>query len=168
MNSTALRKRQALLAIGHCAAAALLSACGTHMASAPSSGALPGIFSSPENNPDFRVDIKPSLIERRVLKSECAEASSDISSLGMASGLMTRPENEGGLYLDKGMTPSGIKWFLVRAKDDPELTYCGIALAAAGNETGVSVANVRRRNMETLKTAVESGDFLCKCKELSR
>ena len=34
--------------------------------------------------------------------------------------------------------------------------------------TNVSVVNVRWKHMEQVKVAVESGDFFCRCKELTR
>lgn len=80
---------------------------------------------------------------------------------------MTRPAAIDGVYLDGGRMPDGTKWFLHRAVDDPQITYCGIALIGSGDATNVSVTGVRSTDMEAAKAAVEFGDFLCTCKQLA-
>ena len=72
------------------------------------------------------------------------------------------------MFLDKGTAPDGTRWFLHRNMDDPELTYCGIALVETGAVTNVSVTGVRWTDLPEAKAAVESGDFLCECKRLAR
>ncbi len=81
---------------------------------------------------------------------------------------MTQPATSGGVYLDKGSTPDGTKWFLHRALDNPETTYCGVALIGSGAKTNVSVTGIRSRDMGAARTAVQFGDFLCECKRLSK
>ena len=104
------------------------------------------------------------MIEERILGSICAISMVDVSGLG----LMTRPETRGGVYLDSGTTVDGTRWFLHRNMDDPDITYCGVALVGVGTETNVSVTGVSYRNLPEAKAAVESGDFLCKCKRLAQ
>lgn len=149
-----------------CAIVIFVAACGSY-AGTKSTALLPEVFTPPDGAPDFSLPQELHLIERRILSSKCGSASSNMSSLSLMSGLTTRPESAGELYLDVGRTPNGTKWFLVRAQDDPETTYCGIALAGGEKETNVSVVNVRSRDMATIKASVESGDFLCACKQLS-
>ena len=125
---------------------------------------LPEYFSLPDTSPWFTVSTAPTVIEKRILASKCASTSADVSGLG----LMTRPETRGGVFLDKGTAPDGTRWFLHRNMDDPDITYCGIALVGVGTETNVSVTGVGYRNLPEAKAAVESGDFLCKCKRLAQ
>lgn len=125
---------------------------------------LPEFFSPPATSPWFTVSAARTVIEKRILDSKCASTSADVSGLG----LMTRPETRGGVYLDSGTAPDGTRWFLHRNMDDPEVTYCGIALAGVGTGTNVSVTGVGYRNLPEVKAAVESGDFLCKCKRLAQ
>lgn len=128
---------------------------------------LPDVFTPPASTPDFSLPVNSSAIERLILNSRCGSISEDLSQLSIASGLITRPATTGGVYLDKGRMPDGTKWFLHRAHDDPETTYCGIALIGLGKETNVSVTGVRFKDMDAAKAAVEFGDFLCRCKQLS-
>jgi hypothetical protein len=125
---------------------------------------LPEYFSPPATSPWFTVSAARTAIEKRILASECASTSVDVSGLG----LMTRPETRGGVYLDSGTTVDGTRWFLHRNMDDPDITYCGIALVGVGTKTNVSVTGVSYRNLPEAKAAVESGDFLCKCKRLAQ
>lgn len=170
------RIRQTLHSVGHaqqelvrvifpCAILAFAAACSSHIGTKRTAG-LPDVFASPGEAPDFSLPSKPASIEKRILSSECGDTSPDISGLG--SGLMTRPARSDGLYLDKGRADDGTKWFLVRAKDDPDITYCGIAIAGGDEGTNVSVTNVRRTDMDLAKAAIESGDFLCRCKQLAK
>ena len=127
---------------------------------------LPDVFTEPDTTPDFSLAQELRSIERRILGSKCGSAGPN-ASFGLNSGLMTRPEGASSLYLDKGSTPNGTKWFLVRDQDDPEITYCGIAMVSREGKTNVSVVNVKFGDMDEIKTSVESGDFLCACKQLS-
>lgn len=129
--------------------------------------ALPGVFAPPASAPDFSIPVEPSIIERRILATQCDGISEEMSLLAMDSGLMTRPPTSAGVYIDKGNTPDGTKWFLHRAADDPETTYCGIAFIGSGQGTNISVTGLRSRDMEAARIAIESGDFLCRCKQLS-
>lgn len=130
--------------------------------------ALPRVFASPVEAPDFTTSVPVSRLRQRILESDCAYASADLSRLGMESGMSTRGAGKGGLYLEHGKTTAQVEWFLVRGQDAPEQTYCGLALFESEGETRVTVANVRRSDMQVAKAAVESGDFLCTCKALSR
>lgn len=150
-----------------CAIAAFGVACSTH-ADTKRTTFLPAVFGPPETAPDFSLPQAPALIRRLILGSKCGGASSDMSRLGMEAGMMTRPETSHGLYLDRGQTPGGTEWFLVRSQNVPGISYCGLAMVSDGQETHVSVANVSWRDMDLVKVAVESGDFLCRCERLSK
>jgi hypothetical protein len=138
------------------------AACSSIAGSRP--GVLPEYFSPPATSPWFTVSAAPTVVEKRILASKCSSTSADVSGLG----LMTRPETRGGVYLDQGTAPDGTRWFLHRNMDDPNLTYCGIALVETGTVTGVSLTGVRWKDLPEAKAAVESGDFLCKCKRLAQ
>ena len=127
-------------------------------------GLLPEFFSPPATSPWFTVSAAPTVIEKRILRSKCASTSADMSGLD----LMTRPETRGGVYLDSGTAPDGTRWFLHRNMDDPEITYCGIAMAGVGTGTNVSVTGVRYGDLSEARAAVEFGDFLCECKRLAQ
>lgn len=142
--------------------AVFAAACSSVADSRP--GLLPEYFSPPATSPWFTVSAARTVIEKRILDSKCASTSADVSGLG----LMTRPETRGGVYLDRGTAPGGTRWFLHRNMDDPEVTYCGIALAGVGTGTNISLTGVSYRNLPEVKAAVESGDFLCKCKRLAQ
>lgn len=131
-------------------------------------GTLPAVFHSPQEHPDFAVPVSPESIERRILKSTCGSKSADMSQLALASGYSTRPASQDDLHLESGRAPSATRWFLVRSRSNPNLTYCGVAYSPASDGTNVSVANVRARNMDVMRDAIASGDFLCKCQSMSR
>lgn len=144
------------------ACAAFAAACSSPAGSRP--GLLPEFFSPPATSPWFTVSAAPAVIEKRIVGSKCASTSTDMSGLG----LMTRLETRGGVFLDSGTAPDGTRWFLHRNMDDPEITYCGIALAGVGTGTNVSVTGVRYGDLSEARAAVEFGDFLCECKRLAQ
>jgi len=146
------------------ACAAFATACSSLAGTRPD--LLPEFFAPPATSPWFTVSAAPSIIEKRILGSECASSSTNTDVSGL--GLMTRPETRGGVYLDSGTTPDGTRWFLHRNMDDPDITYCGIALAGAAKGTNVSVTGIRYRDLPEAKAAVEFGDFLCECKRMAQ
>ena len=129
--------------------------------------ALPSVFNPPQSSPDFSLSQAPWSIRKRILDSKCASASSDLARLGVEAGMTTQPVSSDELYLETGETPDGAEWLLVRSRNHPDKTYCGLAMSNDGQSTNVSVANVSSKNMHLVKAAIESGDFLCKCKSLS-
>ncbi len=138
--------------------------CSTNLALNKPTG-LPEIFVPPEKLPDFVVAQAPASVAGRLRKTKCGGTGLETPTVSLAG---SRPEASGGIYLDSGATPEGTRWFLVRAKDDPDRAYCGIALAGVEGGTNVSVLNVGRMHMGQIQEAVESGDFFCRCKGLAR
>ena len=149
-----------------CTIAAFSVACST-VGDTKVNAPLPPAFNPPQASPDFSLSQTPSAIRKRILASACASESSDLARLGVEAGMTTQPVSSDELYLETGGTPEGAEWFLVRSRNYPEKTYCGLAMSSDGQTTNVSVANVSSRNMHLVKAAIESGDFLCKCKSLS-
>lgn len=143
-----------------------VAACSSHTKARRS--ALPDAFTPPATAPDFSIPVNSSVLAQRVLRSKCKGSGADMSRMsGLMAGSITRPETIGGVYLDRGRMADGTRWFLHRAADDPEITYCGVALIGSGEQTNVSVTGIRFGDMTAAKTALESGDFLCTCKQLS-
>ena len=149
-----------------CTIALLGVACST-LGDSNLTAPLPSAFDPPQTSPDFSLSQAPSSIRNGILHSKCASESSDVSRLGIEAGMTTRPASSDELYLETGETPEGTEWFLVRSRNYPEKTYCGLAISTDGKSTNISVANVSSRNMDLVKSSIESGDFLCKCKSLS-
>ena len=149
-----------------CTIAAFGVACST-VGGNKLTGPLPSAFDPPQTSPDFSLRQTSSSIRKGILDSKCAGASSDVDRLSIEAGMMTQPASSDELYLETGETPESAEWFLVRSRNYPERTYCGLAIFTDGQSTNISVANVSSRNMHLVKSAVESGDFLCKCKSLS-
>lgn len=154
--------RGALLA---CLVAGLATACATQPA--PDRTTLPFAFTDPARYPDFATTAGPSAIEMRLRSSRCGKVDTNVTGLAFA-GLNTQPGTGGGVELATGRTPDGKRWFLHQAADDHDETFCGVALVGVGTGTNVSVTGVRQADMVAIKDAVESGDFFCKCKELSK
>lgn len=147
-----------------CLVAGLATACATQPPRDRT--LLPEAFTDPARFPDFTSTAARSSLESRIRRSKCANANSDAPSA--FGGLSTRPEMSSGVVLDTGHTPDGTKWFIHRAADDREMTYCGVAMVGVGTGTNVSVTSVRLRDIETIKAALESGDFFCKCEQLAK
>jgi hypothetical protein len=155
----------ARLALPACLVAGLVAGCGTQPVAR--AAALPDDFSDPVHHPDFSSTTERASIEARLRRSRCGATSNDMTSLAFA-GLNTRPETIGGVILDTGSTPDGTRWFLHRDVDDRELTYCGVALAGVGTGTNVAVTGVRHGDLAQVQAALESGDFFCTCRQLSK
>lgn len=144
-----------------------LASCSSHAGIGRT--ALPAAFAPPASRPDFSSLAKRSAIERRILESECADPETEMSRIANAmTGLSTRPETVGQAFLDQGISPDGTRWFLHRNRDDPDVTYCGVALLGAGEGTRVSVAGVRSLDLAEAGIAVVYGDFFCECRRLSK
>ena len=148
-----------------CLLAGLAAGCGTQPTKADTD--LPDDFSDPVRAPDFSSTTDRSSIVARLRRSKCSATSNDMTGLAFA-GMSTRPETVGGLVLDAGSTPEGTRWFIHRAAEDRDLTYCGVALAGVGTGTNVAVTGVHRGDMAAIQAAVESGDFFCTCKQLAK
>jgi len=145
--------------------AVLATGCGAPSTRSPP--ALPDVFSPPATHPAFVSAFPPASIERRLRGSHCGKLDANVTGLAFA-GLNTQPETSGGVYLDSGTAPDGTRWFLHRAADDHETTYCGVALVGTDTGTSISVTGVRFGDRDAAKAALESGDFFCTCRQLSR
>lgn len=153
----------------HFAVLFLLALAGCAHTSEPSAPLpMPSQFANPRYLIEFLSDLQSEVIQRRINQSHCGQASDDMSSLALFAGTSTRPSTTTSLYIEAGEHLDGSKWYVMKAKDKPELPLCGVRLVAQGTGTEVSVYGLRRKNMEPIALAVDSGKLFCECAKLSK
>jgi len=71
-------------------------------------------------------------------------------------------------FVDTGDQSDGSKWYALKTTDNPDLALCGLRLRPQRQGTDVTVIGLRRKNVDAIVQAVESGKFFCRCETLSK
>lgn len=113
--------------------------------------------------------IDPATLASRSDRAACGESSDDVEAFGMHGGFSTRP-GASSTYVAGGETQAGGVWrgIFWDRRVDVDAPLCAFRAEPEGTGSSLTFHGVRHARAADALTAVEQGNFLCRCTALAR